>query len=55
MWFEKDLVYENNICLFGKYLSAEGYMLVCAAFLFIAAIGVCIWLKKKGTKIFEEL
>lgn len=40
---------------FGKYLPAWGYMSVCAAFLFIAAIGVCIWLKKKGAKIFEEL
>lgn len=41
--------------LFGKYLPAWGYMLVCAGALTLASVGVWIWLKKRGTMIFEEL
>ena len=40
---------------FGKYLSAWGYLLVCAAFFALALAGVWLWLGKKGKKIFEVL
>jgi len=41
--------------LFGKYLPAWGYLLVCSAAFLVASVGVCIFLKKKGVKIFEGL
>lgn len=41
--------------LFGKYLPAWGYILVCAGILLLACVGISIWLKKKGVKIFKEL
>ena len=41
--------------LFGKFLPAWGYLLVCAAVMALALVGVCIFLKKKGVEIFERL
>ena len=41
--------------LFGKYLPAWGYLLVCTAVVAITFAGICFFLKKKGTKIFEGL
>jgi ABC-2 type transport system permease protein len=41
--------------LFGKYLPAWGYLLVCAGILSLACFGVYVWLKNKGVKIFEAL
>ena len=41
--------------LCGKYLPAWGYLLVCAGALLLASIGIWVWLKKRGAKIFEEL
>ena len=41
--------------LFGKYLPAWGYMLVCSALLFAGTVGIVIFLNKKGVKIFEGL
>ena len=41
--------------LFGKYLPAWGYLLVCTAVMALAFVGVCLFLKKKGVKLFEVL
>lgn len=41
--------------LFGKYLPAWGYLGICIALLTIGAIACGVWLKKRGTQIFEEL
>ena len=41
--------------LFGKFLPAWGYLLVCTAIMALAFAGVCLFLKKKGTEIFERL
>jgi ABC-2 type transport system permease protein len=41
--------------LFGKYLPVWGFLLICTAILFVGSVGTCIFLKKKGTRIFEEL
>ena len=41
--------------LFGKYLPAWGYLLICAAVMALALGGICLFLRKKGVKIFEAL
>ncbi len=41
--------------LFGKYLPAWGYMLVCCGILAVLGGALAVWLKKRGTKIFESL
>nr|MBR6778196.1 hypothetical protein [Clostridia bacterium] len=41
--------------LFGKYLPAWGYLLVCSAVLALCVAGLWLWIKKKGVKRFEGL
>ena len=41
--------------LLGKYLPAWGYLGICIALLSVGAIVCGVWLKKRGTQIFEEL
>ena len=41
--------------LFGKYLPAWGYLLVCSAVLALFCGALAVWIKKKGVKIFERL
>lgn len=41
--------------LFGKYLSAWGYLSVCTAVTAAFCLATAWWLKKIGTKIFESL
>ncbi len=41
--------------LFGKYLFAGGYFLVCISLMLIASGLLIWWLKKRGTKILESL
>ncbi len=41
--------------LFGKYLPASVYALICAGALFVASGLAVMWLQKKGTKVFESL
>jgi ABC-2 type transport system permease protein len=41
--------------LFGKYMPAWGYVLLCLGLLMAAAVGLLLWLYKKGGKIFKEL
>jgi len=41
--------------LFGKYLPSWGYAAICLVGFAIAAYFICMWLKKRGTKIFKEL
>jgi ABC-2 type transport system permease protein len=41
--------------LFGKYLPAWGFLLICTAILLVASGCICGFLKKKGARIFEEL
>ncbi len=41
--------------LFGKYLPASVYMLVCVGVLFIVSSLAVMWLQKRGTKVFEGL
>jgi hypothetical protein len=41
--------------LFGKYIPAWSFLLVCMAVLLVGSICACIFLKKKGVRVFEEL
>ncbi len=41
--------------LFGKYLFAGGYFLVCVALLAVASGLLTVWIGTRGKKIFEEL
>ena len=41
--------------LFGKYMPAWGFILICTVALVIGSICACIFLKKRGVRIFEEL
>ena len=41
--------------LFGKFLPAWGYLLICFAFFAVLTVVLCLWIKKKGTKIWENL
>lgn len=40
---------------FGKYLPTWGYFLVGIGLLLILTAALCVWLVKRGTKIFEKL
>jgi ABC-2 type transport system permease protein len=40
---------------FGKYLPTWGYFLVGIGLLLILTAVLCVWLVKRGTKIFEKL
>lgn len=41
--------------LFGKYLSAWVYGLLCLSFFVLVGVGFVLWLKRRGEKIFENL
>ncbi|MBQ8322642.1 MAG: hypothetical protein IJX91_01605 [Clostridia bacterium] len=41
--------------LFGKYLPAEGYAALVSGLLVAASVLLCVWLGKRGVKIFENL
>ncbi len=41
--------------LFGKYLPAWGYALLCLALFVFICVGLILWLKSRGEKIFENL
>lgn len=41
--------------LFGKYLPAWSYLVLCLALFLAAAVLLSVWLKKRGTKIFKNL
>jgi len=41
--------------LFGKYLPAWGYALLCLTLFVLACVGLIVWLKRRGEKIFENL
>ena len=41
--------------LFGKYMQSEWYMLLCAGLLSIVDGWLCVWLKRRGERIFESL
>ncbi len=41
--------------LFGKYLFAGGYFLVCTLFIVLVSALLVVWLSMRGKKIFEEL
>lgn len=41
--------------LFGKYLPAWSYLVICLALIAVCAVLVAVWLKKRGTEIFKSL
>lgn len=41
--------------LFGKHLPPVGYLAICLAFFAVASASVLVWLRLKGSKIFERL
>ena len=41
--------------LFGKYMQSEWYMLLCSGLLSIVDGWLCVWLKRRGERIFESL
>lgn len=41
--------------LFGKYLPAWGYAIVCLGIFSIIIVGLMLWLAKRGTKIYKTL
>ena len=49
------LLFIGGYFLFGKYLTATGYLWICCCVVIASIIGLLIWLKKRGVKLFEEL
>lgn len=41
--------------LFGKYMLAWGYGLLCLILLVVISVGIWLWICKKGVKLFEKL
>ena len=49
------LLFVGGYFLFGKYMSAIGYLAIVFLSIVVATAGCLVWLKKRGKKLFEEL